>query len=1003
MVTGTRTPQDEDFYNRTATSANDLLNGETNAQQASQDQRDAFEQEFGGSNYEQDAPTSGSAILAARNQEQTPWKNAVSGYAGDPTKRGRKLTANNMRAIVKKRGLWGLVATIILGGGAAGIIMTSPALLLVHVSEVLTNKFNTQLTSLTARTEKIRMAKINSAVNGTTAGFCGSAITINCRYTSLSSDEVDRFKAAGINVEGEDVTAIRGRLKPKSFTFTDSSGKTVPVSADKFMSTYNDNLEFQSAVNKTYNPKYAGFSDYVFKHVEDWLKISKRAPFKEGETDQERAASVTDETKNGTSDTSEKATTNDKNCTGSGCTAEEEANAANAANEIGTEAEQVAKSGTKLSTAVLEGATSAIKITGIADNACTVYGMITAVGDGAKMIRAAQMARFAMIFLTTASMIKAGTAQPGDVSYLNTILTTTTKTNPKSATDSYGYQYAAGMQTGPIDKPASQYLAGGGLGGDLSSVVANINQVLNGDPQGVCHVLKNPFVQGASLLAGVALMLIPGAQGVEVSKLALQGVEAAAMMTASTVLPAMLADMISGVLVDQNTVGEAAGNALTSGASNMMSTTAAAGGNAPLHPDQAVAYETDQNNILAQYAAQDRLAYSPLDPSNPNTFMGQVFTQLMPYGSKVASVSGILSAPLQMFGSSLSSLLPSSKADSASDYSQCQDFAYRSSGINLATDPFCNPIRGIPSQYLNEDPVDLNTRLINAHQIDPVTGNPVSGSQYATFVNNCINRQLPIGSTDDSFSDDGHECFIDDQSAVHTGASSGTHTSVSANAATGNVTVKTTDDNTPAGISRADYYVHYVDQRALTGMEGGYDAPDPNGNSVATTASTSSGTNNPGGSLKGDDYPYKNSVIDIPSPLGYLTRECVDFVTWRLNEQSGTTKEPFNQKFMGFGNAVDWRDRASAAGFKVDQTPKLGSVAWWGAGVWAGGFGAGDLGHVAIVSKKNSDGSIVIEQYNVAGAIQPDGSTSQYHAYSIATIPASDIKNLYFIHMADTE
>lgn len=895
-------------------------------------------------------------VKAGEETPQAPWTNSVSGYNGHETQKGRKLTTQNIRAIIKKRGIWGLLATIVLGGGAAGIIMTSPALLLVHMSEILTGKFNTQLSSLSTRNEKI----LNSKVNGSTKGFCSSVISINCRYTSLSDKQVERLKAAGIAVDSKGETLIRGRTKPTSYSFTDSTGKIVTVNPDEFMKTYSNNVEFRSAVKQAYNPKYAGFSDFIFKKVEDWLKISKRAPFKEGATDDERTKAVVDETKNGRSATEGKVAASDKNCK-QNCVSQEQADAANkAVDEIGTEAEKVAKTGTKAGAVALENTASVVKVTGIADNACTVLGLVNSVGYGAKVIRAAQMARYAMIFLTAASMIKAGTAQPSDVSYLGNILTKTTKDNPKSATDSYGFQYAAGMQTGPIDEKASAYLAGGGLGGQFSGLSTALLTVLGvGDikaARNTCHILKNPFVQGASLLAGVALMIIPGTQAIEASKIAGQIALAAVTTAATIILPSLLADIVAGVLVDNNTAGEAAGNAITAGASNMMSTTAAAGGNAPLTPDEAVAYQSDQATTLAQYAEEDRLAYSPLDATQPNTFMGQVVTKLLPYSSKVSSVTGLITSPFQMLGSSLGSLLPTTKAASASEYTQCNDYDYRS--INLATDPFCNPIRGIPAKYLQDDPVTINNRLFASGDIDNLTGNPVAGSHYANFVTDCINRQTPLGTTDENFdSPDGSECFIDSQ-------------------------------------QKADYYVHYIDQRALTGQEGGYDAPDPNAGAVTASSTTSTGSNS--SLVKGDDYPYKNGPIDIPSPLGYLTRECVDFVTWRLNEQSGTTKEPFNQKFMGFGNAVNWRDRATAAGFKVDQTPKLGSVAWWGAGVWAGGFGAGDPGHVAIVSGVNSDGSIVIEQYNVAIP-----GKANYHEYSSVTISASDVKNLLFIHMAD--
>ncbi|MDR0944765.1 MAG: CHAP domain-containing protein, partial [Bifidobacteriaceae bacterium] len=103
---------------------------------------------------------------------------------------------------------------------------------------------------------------------------------------------------------------------------------------------------------------------------------------------------------------------------------------------------------------------------------------------------------------------------------------------------------------------------------------------------------------------------------------------------------------------------------------------------------------------------------------------------------------------------------------------------------------------------------------------------------------------------------------------------------------------------------------------------------------------------------RGDDYPF-----GWGSPLGYAPRNCTDFVAWRLNEYAGYTHSPWkythNSMTPNGGNAVQW-----AQYFKGDNTPKLGSVAWWGSD-HGGGYG-----HVAIVTAVHADGSITIEEYN---------------------------------------
>jgi surface antigen len=148
---------------------------------------------------------------------------------------------------------------------------------------------------------------------------------------------------------------------------------------------------------------------------------------------------------------------------------------------------------------------------------------------------------------------------------------------------------------------------------------------------------------------------------------------------------------------------------------------------------------------------------------------------------------------------------------------------------------------------------------------------------------------------------------------------------------------------------------------------------------------------------KGDDYPQaqKDLAVDSADPWGYLTRECVSFVAWRMNVQMGWkpgAPYPFSAATVGLlGNANAWKDILVSKGYKYDNTPAPGAIAWWGGvGVLAGGVQTGELGHVAIVSKVNSaDGTVDIEQYN---AIPP-------HEYSTMTIPKEAPYG--YIHVAD--
>ncbi|PWG66788.1 CHAP domain-containing protein [Bifidobacterium callitrichidarum] len=85
------------------------------------------------------------------------------------------------------------------------------------------------------------------------------------------------------------------------------------------------------------------------------------------------------------------------------------------------------------------------------------------------------------------------------------------------------------------------------------------------------------------------------------------------------------------------------------------------------------------------------------------------------------------------------------------------------------------------------------------------------------------------------------------------------------------------------------------------------------------------------------------------------------------------------------GNGSQWAASAQSLGYWVDQTPRQGDVAVYGAGQQ----GADAVyGHVAVVEAVNDDGSIVISESNVNGQIGPFQRT----------VSADNAKALQYIH-----
>ena len=104
-----------------------------------------------------------------------------------------------------------------------------------------------------------------------------------------------------------------------------------------------------------------------------------------------------------------------------------------------------------------------------------------------------------------------------------------------------------------------------------------------------------------------------------------------------------------------------------------------------------------------------------------------------------------------------------------------------------------------------------------------------------------------------------------------------------------------------------------------------------------------------GSIARGDDYPahYKNGSQEIDKWRMY-SRQCTSFAAFRLSNVNGFEIP------AAYGNANEWGYRARREGYRVDNTPTIGSIAWSTAGTY---------GHVAWVSNVIGD-QIEIEEYN---------------------------------------
>jgi hypothetical protein len=141
--------------------------------------------------------------------------------------------------------------------------------------------------------------------------------------------------------------------------------------------------------------------------------------------------------------------------------------------------------------------------------------------------------------------------------------------------------------------------------------------------------------------------------------------------------------------------------------------------------------------------------------------LGSIVQQLLPYysssssafGSVANSIYSISSIALGSFGTMFKPLISNATDDSA-QYQLCDDPSIQNNDI--AAGPFCNIIYGIPTQYLNEDPVTVSEDLSNSGDIDSDSGEPVSKSDYAKWLDMCT----------DGTADQANNCTITDQTTA---------------------------------------------------------------------------------------------------------------------------------------------------------------------------------------------------------------------------------------------
>ena len=708
----------------------------------------------------QDKESSGSA--------NSGWANNVNNSGG---KTKQKFTIKNF---AKKKGPLAAILAALGIGGFGMTVLFGPAMLLVNMKETMANKFNDQLSSLDIRSNRVMAKKIGQSV---TSGSC-STVTIRCKFQTMSKRQIAKLETAGIKALDADGNQLTSRGRAASLEI---DGRQ--YNAQELQRELRSNPTLRSAFNRAYNPKVAAFSDAISSKTNTRLKISKRnnldsAASKEELNKKMRNGVLADNfsIENDPSITTEKdvngndvkdADGNNKyinKATGTPLSEEDIAARQSQLAQFDAETKARASLGKTGETMTKSTIKSAALVTGLGagavDSTCTGYRMIRTVGFAAKYIGMLQLARYAYTFMNTADAIKAGDATPEQVEYLGNIVTST-NSQGKSATDSYGYGYAAygdvgGKPTLDTNTLEEAQLADETLRYTNGQLVSNgamakiISFVSNGGTttaaaDDACKFVKSGWGQTiliGTAVAGAAVAIFSGGVSLGWGT----GVQIAASTTLAIAIASLtpkLSDMASGTLVTGDENGNEAGNAITSGMGAYNAQSSQSRGLAVLTKEDAVAYQNLTNETVALYDAVDRLEADPLDVNNQNSFVGSFVSKLLPHVVKnnTVSISGSVLGSFSAATNSLASTF-TTKAATADEFNQCDDPEYAE--VGLAADPFCNLKYGMSAAALDTDPETVLDYMINNGHIDENTGDAKSDA-YKKYITTCVDRTNSIG------------------------------------------------------------------------------------------------------------------------------------------------------------------------------------------------------------------------------------------------------------------
>ena len=631
------------------------------------------------------------------------------------------------------------ILLLLLGGGA--IFFSGQSLLAPHLSSLYTQATDVQFTSYSLRNQRLFSYMLDG-------GNQIKQTIFTKKFTTFTPYMKSRLNANGIEVGKIDAD---GNFTTKDLLAGESrvlryNGEI--ITAKDFQTKYANDANFREAYYKAKRGRVAGFFDEASDFFYRKFGITRNI-FNDYRV-----------TGNNANDTEAFRDTVSERVRGT------EANINTAYRETDEDnTTKTVENGSDVNSSTIEGDTAEAKARALATN---IASKISASGDIAcAALRVANLLSVTVMvnqifqatnyFLGLSENISKMMAGEGDTSAINATLNflNTPTTNEVQYVDEDGIHTETVTGT-PLESSGAQLVLGGIIPTQYEMNAYSINNIANTATQAVIiYGGKNVVCSGAqaaSAIISLAASSVPGGTLAKfivgmltetIGGIAITGAVAAVI---NAVIPTIAKSLYTDLFEAQT--GIPAGELYTLGAATAnFSLAQNASAYMPASEEALEAQNQETSLVIAQEAEIDRLNRSPFDATSPNTFLGSIFSSLLPIISSTSTIGGF-SSILSVANNSINQIMPSASAldknttSYTSYYQECENLP----GTVCDAYNYNIPVTDLSTINIAPDDPTYESVIMNNLEDDGSTIKP--DSELAKFITFCANRESPWGVTD---------------------------------------------------------------------------------------------------------------------------------------------------------------------------------------------------------------------------------------------------------------